>query len=65
MHSTAGRGQASATYDALRENGRARSTELNLLGPVQVARVGVGVLVGDLDGAEHELAARLAVDQMS
>src|SRR5262249_43553677 len=35
---------------------------VELVGAGEIARVGVGVLVRHLDGAEHELPARLAVD---
>ena len=36
---------------------------VELVGAGEVARIGVGILVRHLDGAEHELAARLAVDR--
>ena len=38
---------------------------VELVGAVELARIGVGILVRHLDGAEHELATRLAVVVMS
>ena len=52
---------AGATLVMLDRRGKVLDS-IELVGAAQIARIGVGILVRHLDGAEHELAARLAVD---